>query len=107
MKNPVLMKYSNNVIPNDFEIGKDFISLILTGSNTGGKTVLLKTIGLCVLMMKAGLFIPATFGRIYPFTKVFANIGDEQSIEQSLSSFSSHIKNVIDLRYKSIPYLST
>ena len=94
MKNPVLMKYCENVISNDFEIGQDYISLILTGSNTGGKTVLLKTIGLCVLMMKAGLFIPATFGRIYPFNKVFADIGDEQSIEQSLSSFSSHIKNV-------------
>ena len=94
MKNPVLMKYCENVVSNDFEIGKDYISLILTGSNTGGKTVLLKTIGLCVLMMKSGLFIPATFGRIYPFDKVFADIGDEQSIEQSLSSFSSHIKNV-------------
>ena len=94
MKNPILIKYSDNVIPNDFEIGKDFISLILTGSNTGGKTVLLKTIGLCVVMMKAGLFIPAIYGKIYPFDKVFADIGDEQSIEQSLSSFSSHIKNV-------------
>ena len=94
MKNPVLIKYSKNVIPNDFEIGQDYTSLILTGSNTGGKTVLLKTIGLCVLMMKAGFFIPAVYGKIYPFTKIFADIGDEQSIEQSLSSFSSHIKNV-------------
>ncbi len=94
MKNPILIKYSKNVIPNDFEIGQNYTSLILTGSNTGGKTVLLKTIGLCVLMMKAGFFIPAVYGKIYPFTKVFADIGDEQSIEQSLSSFSSHIKNV-------------
>ena len=97
IKNPVLMKYSDNVIPNDFEIGENFISLILTGSNTGGKTVLLKTIGLCVLMMKAGFFIPEAFGRIYPFTKVFADIGDEQSIEHSLSSFSSHMKNVSEV----------
>ena len=94
MKNPVLIKYSKNVVPNDFEIGKDYTSLILTGSNTGGKTVLLKTIGLCIVMMKAGFFIPANYGEIYPFTKIFADIGDEQSIEQSLSSFSSHIKNV-------------
>lgn len=94
MRNPILLKYSKNVVANDFEIGKDFTSLILTGSNTGGKTVLLKTIGLSVLMMKAGFFIPAATGKIYPFMKIFANIGDEQSIEQSLSSFSSHIKNV-------------
>lgn len=94
MKNPLLIKYTQNVIPNDFYIGENYISLILTGSNTGGKTVLLKTIGLCVAMTKAGLFIPATYGKIYPFTKIFANIGDEQSIEQSLSSFSSHIKNI-------------
>ena len=97
IKNPVLMKYSDNVIPNDFEIGENFISLILTGSNTGGKTVLLKTVGLCVLMMKACFFIPAAFGKIYPFTKVFADIGDEQSIEHSLSSFSSHMKNVSEV----------
>lgn len=94
IKNPILIKYSKNVVENDFEIGDDYISLILTGSNTGGKTVLLKTIGLCVLMMKAGFFVPAAYGKIYPFTKIFADIGDEQSIEQSLSSFSSHIKNV-------------
>ena len=94
MKNPVLMKYSENVIPNDFEIGGDYISLILTGSNTGGKTVLLKTAGLCTVMMKAGLFIPAVYGKIYPFSKIFADIGDEQSIEQSLSSFSSHMKKI-------------
>ena len=94
VKNPILIKYCENIVPNNFEIGKDYISMILTGSNTGGKTVLLKTIGLCVLMMKSGFYIPAAYGKIYPYKKIYADIGDEQSIEQSLSSFSSHIKNV-------------
>lgn len=97
MRHPLLIDYSDNVIPNDFEIGNGYKSIIITGSNTGGKTVLIKTVGLAVLMTKAGLFIPCTEAKIYPFTKIFADIGDEQSIAQSLSTFSSHMKNIISI----------
>lgn len=95
MRHPLLIDYVENVIENDFEIGRDYKSVIITGSNTGGKTVAIKTIGLFILMTKAGLFLPCTEAKIFPFDKVLADIGDEQSIAQSLSTFSSHMTNII------------
>ena len=97
MRHPLLIGTVEKIIENDFKIGKDYKSIIITGSNTGGKTVALKTVGLFILMMKSGLFLPCAEANIYPFEKVLADIGDEQSILQSLSTFSSHMKNVISI----------
>lgn len=97
MKHPLLIDCIENVVSNDFEIGKDYQSIIITGSNTGGKTVTLKTVGLFVLMTRAGLFLPCTMAKIHPFDKVLADIGDDQSILQSLSTFSSHMTNIIEI----------
>jgi len=96
-RHPILMKVVENVIPNDIEIGKTYGTMIITGPNTGGKTVFLKTAGICTLMTKAGLHVPALEANIYPFKNIFADIGDEQSIIQSLSTFSGHIKNIINI----------
>ena len=97
MKHPLLLLVSENVVANNFEIGKGYKSIIITGSNTGGKTVTLKTIGIFILMAKAGMFLPCTCAKLYPFKKVFADIGDSQSIMQSLSTFSSHMTNIIEI----------
>ncbi len=97
MRHPLLIGRVQNIVENDFEIGREYKSIIITGSNTGGKTVALKTVGLFLLMTKSGMFLPCAEAHIYPFEKVLADIGDEQSILQNLSTFSSHMKNVIDI----------
>ncbi len=88
---------ANVVVPIDYELDEDIRALLITGPNTGGKTVSLKTMGLFVLLMQTGLFLPCEKAEMPVYTAVYADIGDEQSIEQSLSTFSSHMVQIVSI----------
>ncbi|MHA1568973.1 MAG: endonuclease MutS2, partial [Alphaproteobacteria bacterium] len=102
-RHPILVEQLEEVVPNDIAM-EDSRTVVLSGPNTGGKTVFLKTLGLCALMLRAGMHLPCgPDGRLPVFKRVFAVIGDEQSIEKNLSSFSSHLLNLKDIMQALVP----
>ena len=98
MRHPLLVEVKkDDFVANDFILGKNYNCLLITGSNTGGKTVALKTAGLMILMTKAGMHIPCLGARIYPYQNIYCDISSEQSLEQGFSTFSAHIKNISNI----------
>lgn len=98
VRHPHLVLQPSDVVPNDVEMGRDMHAMLISGPNTGGKTVMLKTVGLCALMVRTGMLIPADEGsEMALFTDILADIGDEQDIEEHLSTFSGHIFNIIGI----------
>lgn len=101
-KHPMI---GNEVVPLDFEVGNDYSALVITGPNTGGKTVALKTIGLFTAMIQSGLHVPVQEGSEFSiYSDILVDIGDGQSIEQSLSTFSAHVKNIIEIMKAATKY---
>ncbi len=101
MRHPLLVGIKEEIVENDFILGVNSSNhcgiVLITGSNTGGKTVALKTVGLLVLMTKAGMHIPCLGAKIYPYKNIFCDISTEQSLEQGFSTFSAHIKNISEI----------
>jgi DNA mismatch repair protein MutS2 len=104
VRHPLLILNQEEVIPNDISLGGAHQGIIITGPNAGGKTIMLKTVGLCALMIKAGLLIPASAdSEMAIFPEIYADIGDPQSVESNLSTFSGHLSNIIEITEKASP----
>ncbi len=97
MRHPLLIDVKKEIVANDFSLGKEYNSLLITGSNTGGKTVALKTVGLCVLMTCFGLHIPVLGAKIYPYSNIFCDISTEQNLQQGISTYCAHITNISEI----------